>query len=104
MFSIYKVTNILQTVPNLASPTREQTSKLPGPSFFKSGDKETPQDKREAGGKNQDEKNKKDRDNKNNKNDNDNNNGGGGFLEPIIEDLQGFLKGRRQPVMTHCQI
>jgi hypothetical protein len=36
---------------------------------------------------------KKKRDNQ----DNENNNGGGGFLEPIIEDLQGFLRGHRRP-------
>lgn len=39
---------------------------------------------------------------KNNKKDDDNNNdnNNGGFLQPIIEDLQGFLKGRRSPVLN----
>jgi hypothetical protein len=51
----------------------------------------------------QDKKEKKEgnRSNKggNRRNGNDNNNGGGGFLEPIIEDIQGFIKGRRAPVV-----
>lgn len=31
-----------------------------------------------------------------NKKDNDNNNGGGSLLEPIIEDLKGYIARRRE--------
>jgi len=37
----------------------------------------------------------------NNQDDNDDNNGGGGMLEPILEDLEGFIKGRRAPLPTY---
>lgn len=38
----------------------------------------------------------KKKDVKKNKDDDDNDNENGGFLEPILEDLQGFLQGKRR--------
>lgn len=49
----------------------------------------------EAGGQQKGDQEKKNK--RNNKNDDNNDNNGGGFLEPIIEDLQGFLRGTRSP-------
>lgn len=96
MFNLFKVTTFLNNVPTFttdhrvriapqdANPLFLSPNKNRKPSPYKPEEKESKQTKGKG--------NKKDND------DNDNNNGG--FLEPIIEDLQGFLKGRRSPVMN----
>ena len=56
-------------------------------------------DKREGKGRKSAEKRGDQKESKKkDKKDDDDNNNHGGFLEPIIEDLQGFLKGKKSPV------
>jgi hypothetical protein len=103
MFNLFKVTSFLQSVPSTFNPRAEgQVASdhfADAPTDFNIYNiKET-----KKGGANQDKKEKKG-DNSSKKEDkhrngNDNNNGGGGMLQPIIEDLQGFIRGTRRPVV-----
>lgn len=102
MFNLFKVTTFLQSVPSTFNPRPE--GQVPSDHFAdpttdfniynikESKNRGDNQDKTEKKGDNSKKDGK-------NRNGNDNNNGGGGMLQPIIEDLQGFIKGTRRPVV-----
>lgn len=110
MFNIFKVAGgLLQTVPNLShlpdsSPsTRPQQAENMNYMQEDIHQARSPQRQKRAQeqkGKSlgQGKDNRKTGSNKKDNNNDDNN--GGGLLEPIIEDLQGYIKGRRMPVLN----
>jgi hypothetical protein len=97
MFNLYKVTTFLQSVPSFANDHNmrlaAQDGSSQGPLSYspKKAGKSSPTSK----GQERIERKSKGK-GKNGKNDDNDNDDNGGFLEPIIEDLQGFLKGRRR--------
>ncbi len=97
MFNLFKVTNLLTSVPSFTTDHNlrlaPQDGQQPLAYSPKRDRKVSPNPNGEQTGKQT-----KGKGNKRDNDDNDNNNGG--FLEPIIEDIQGFLKGRRSPVLN----
>jgi hypothetical protein len=92
MFNILKVTSFLHSFASPSAPAPHSHPDLAHLLATNPNQQPTPlptidkQDSKKTESKAKDSK-KKD--------DDDSYNGGGGFLEPIIEDLQGFLQGRR---------
>lgn len=92
MFHLINLTNLIHSVPSLAHHHTRTPIDYHAPLFH------SPKKDRlnSPTGKSKEKRGRESKDKKDKNDDNDNNNGG--FLEPIIEDLQGFIKGRRNPV------
>ena len=92
MFHLINLTNLIHSVPSLAQHHARTPLDTHAPLFHS-----PKRDKHNSPASKSREKRGKESKGKQDKND-DNDNSNGGFLEPIIEDLQGFIKGRRNPV------
>ena len=112
MIGIFKVVGLLQSIPSFnplhdgALSASQEDLEL-GHTYIREdlfNNRSAPKDqpKKEGSDSNSttSRRGRNSRDNKRDDNDDNNNNGGGGLLEPLIEDLQGFIKGRRTPVLN----
>jgi hypothetical protein len=100
MFNLFKVTTFLHSVPSFASDHNLRLAPQQEQSAQQSLSYSPKKDRRASPTSKGQERQSKGKGKGNNKDNDDNDNNNGGFLEPIIEDLQGFLKGRRSPVLN----
>lgn len=113
MFNLFKVASLLPLVPHFTPINNNHITEIPyndteegdfqfqsyHPNIHLTDSPPESEGKKEGKGRRSVEKRGDTKESKKkDKKDDDDNNNNGGFLEPIIEDLQGFLKGKRSPV------